>query len=122
MVRFTNSQELPKALILHSQAEFEELFKTGKRVYGQYVFMAYKPWYPVNGTSEPSRVAFVAGRRIGNAAVRNLCKRRMREIFRKNKPLFLNFRVLIVAQAAIPRASFEELNHDMLSTAGKMTT
>lgn len=112
---------LVKSSIIRSQQEFEEIFKTGKRAYGRFVFIIYKSLVTDKDQCADYRIAFVAGRRIGNAVIRNRCKRRLREIVRKNPDSFMRYRSLIIAQAAMPEADFDELTQDVLLTAGKLT-
>ena len=116
-----DNHRLVKPSIIRSQQEFEEIFKTGKRAYGRYVFIIYKSLGTDKVPCADYRIAFVAGRRIGNAVTRNRCKRRLREIVRKHPELFLRYRSLIIAQAAMPKADFDELTQDVILTAGKLT-
>lgn len=115
-----DDERLGKSIIIRSQSEFGELFRTGKRAYGKYIFMIYKPYSEFQEAKIPCRIAFVCGKRIGKAVTRNLYKRRLREIFRKNKSLFFYFRVLIVAQAAIIDSDYEALSADVQTAAKQM--
>ncbi len=45
-------------------------------------------YYLLPGVDQPSSVAFIASKRLGNAVIRNRCKRIMRESYRLNKPAF----------------------------------
>jgi len=58
----------------------------------------------------PRRVAFLLPRAVGNAVARNHLKRRLREIYRRNKDWFpTGFDYLVQPTAAAGRLSFAEL-------------
>ncbi len=58
----------------------------------------------------PRRVAFLLPRAVGNAVARNRLKRRLREIYRRNKDLFpTGFDYLVQPTPAAGRLSFAEL-------------
>lgn len=62
-----------------------------------------------------ARFAVVAGRVVGNAVTRNRAKRRLRELFRRNKNNFAQAVDLVVrVKPAIRDAGFEEIQHDFL--------
>ncbi|MFR8061149.1 MAG: ribonuclease P protein component, partial [Lancefieldella rimae] len=63
---------------IKSPREFERVFSCGKRAYGSLICIR------VAKTCEDgeARVAFVAPKRLGNAVVRNRCKRVLREAAR----------------------------------------
>ncbi len=68
---------------------------------------------PVSGP--PSRrVAFLLPRGVGNAAQRNRLKRRLREIYRRNKDWFpAGHDCLVLPTAAAGKLSFEELKEQV---------
>ena len=106
-------ESLPKNIVIRHRDDFEQLFQSGKRVPGTFVYLLYLPML----SDEPQRpnVGFVCGKKIGNAVTRNKYKRLMREIFRKHKGLFTGFQVLIVAQSAILNADSRSLQEEILS-------
>jgi ribonuclease P protein component len=67
-------------------------------------------------------VGVVASRKVGNAVARNRAKRRMRELFRRNKDLF-SFPVdlLLVASAAMREATWAELEESYLQAVEKIS-
>ena len=70
----------------------------------------------------PGRVGWVVSKKVDNRATeRNRVKRRLREIMRREKPLFArraegNVDVVVAARAEAKAASFEGLRADVLST------
>lgn len=64
--------------------------------------------FAITGESGPPRVAFVAGRSVGNAVRRNRAKRRMREAVRQvSVPAGRDY--VVVATAVVVDAPFEAL-------------
>lgn len=114
------SERLSKTDIIRSQKEFEHLFREGRRIYGKYVFMIYQPYRPSQPDAPQSRAAFIAGRRYGKAVERNRMKRRLREIFRRNRQAFAHFQVLLIAQRGPFTGSFQTLRQEVLQLAAKM--
>lgn len=66
---------------IRKRKDFIDIYKKGKRYRGKYFNIVYLPNH-----LDHSRVAVVAGKKIGNAVTRNRIKRRMRALFRKYKP------------------------------------
>ena len=68
-----------------------------------------------NGQRPDSRFAVVAGRIVGNAVTRNLAKRRLRELFRRNKKHFVQTVDLVVrVKPAIRNAGYDDIQRDFL--------
>lgn len=70
---------------LRGKSHFDRLFREGNRLSVSNVDLRYLV-FPDPATG--CLVAFVAGRKLGNAVIRNRCKRRMREAYRLNRPSF----------------------------------
>ena len=66
--------------MLRKKEEFNSLFKGAKKKDTPY-FRLY--WNKKSGRK--GRFAFAASKKVGNAVVRNKCKRRLYEIIRKNQ-------------------------------------
>jgi ribonuclease P protein component len=71
---------LPRAKILRGKSHFDRLFREGNRLTASSVDLRYTA---LPDATAGCLVAFVAGRKVGNAVVRNRCKRRMREAYRQ---------------------------------------
>ena len=84
------------------------MLSTGRRASGPRVILYVAPGEP------GSRPAFVAGRRIGGAVVRNRARRVLRAAWRNLAPLVPeDEHVVVVARGATPGAGAEELEAEM---------
>jgi ribonuclease P protein component len=64
------------------------------------------------------RVGFVTSKRIGRAVMRNLVRRRLRDIVRTQQARLRNgFWIVVVARPAAARASYRELKDEWLRLA-----
>ena len=79
LFRFTSRQHLRRA------REFEVVRKLGRAFQGApFIFTLFIP--ELDNSDEPvRRLGIIASRRVGNAVVRNRCKRRCRELFRNHQ-------------------------------------
>lgn len=67
------------------------------------------------------RLGVVASRRVGGAVTRNRAKRLLREVFRRRRPRRdVSADVVLVARAAIARATFEEVDAAYARNVGKL--
>jgi ribonuclease P protein component len=88
---------------LHSRAEFQKVYEGGRKVHGRHVTLFA---LPTRGAH--SRLGIAATRKIGSAVARNLAKRRLREIFRRNRPAG-GLDVVLVPKREFFEAPFEAL-------------
>jgi ribonuclease P protein component len=90
---------------LRKRREFEECYASGVRVSGRYLQIFLRP------APDPPRLGISVPRRVGNAATRNRVRRRLREIFRRNRCLFASRPACLVVHArpAAAAAAFEDL-------------
>lgn len=99
---------------LRKRREFEECYSSGVRVSGRHlqVFVLPDP-----GGSRP-RLGLSVPRRTGKAVARNRARRRLREIFRKNRSALAGrvVRIVINVRGSAARAGFDELASDYLSS------
>ena len=109
-------ESLSKKWIIRSRSDFENLFQTGRRTSGKFVFINFLP----APETVSFQVGFVCGKKIGNAVTRNLYKRRMREVIRKNKVCFHGLKCVIVATPAISKSDFQSLQQDILNTLSQI--
>lgn len=102
---------------LRRQSDFAAVRQEGRRQFGAaFVFAARQR--PTDPRAELPRFAVVASRRVGNAVMRNLLKRRLRAIFRAHQTLFPgDTDVIVTLQAKAAGATFSELEKQFLTAA-----
>jgi ribonuclease P protein component len=84
-------QTLKKHERLHGKKTIDRLFLQGNSFF-LHPFIVYRQIVPATGSSPVCAVLFsVSKKKISHATQRNLLKRRMKEVFRKNKHLFHPF-------------------------------
>lgn len=88
---FLNDEKLRKAERLLNPAEFEAVFEARQSAGNRFVVLHWRP----NGLGHP-RLGLVVSRRFGNAVARNRFKRRVRELFRRNKRLAGSLDILVL--------------------------
>lgn len=93
--------------IIKSSEQISELFSQGKRVSSKEIRIIYKKQDEQRGPS--GRVAFIAGKKLGNAVVRNRSKRVMREVARENGLPLAGYDVLLIATPATRQAEHQML-------------
>ncbi len=71
---------LPKSIIISKKRCFDDLFSRGRRLRGTLGQLIVHP-------CSETRVAFVVGKKVGSAVVRNTLKRYVREYYRTHKAL-----------------------------------
>jgi ribonuclease P protein component len=86
------------------QATFQALRHGRRRRHGPITIS----WVPGDPT-EPPRVAYTIGRRVGSAVVRNRLRRRLRMLMREAAPWLRPGAYLVGASAAAAAASYAEL-------------
>jgi ribonuclease P protein component len=99
---------------LRKRREFEECYASGLRVSGRHILVFLLSGEAPSGP----RLGVSVSRRVGSAVVRNRVRRRLREIFRRSRPLFrgLPVRVVVNARPSAGSASADELSGDFRST------
>lgn len=86
------SADFPRSLRLLRHADFERVYKQGRRHFSSSMTVFYLQRKPAEGPSAKSasvsglRVGFTVGRALGGAVQRNRMKRRLREAVRLTKP------------------------------------
>jgi ribonuclease P protein component len=91
---------------IRKKKDFLSLYKNGSRFRGRHFSLVYRP-----NELGFSRLAVVVSKKVGPAVIRNKVKRRMREIFRRHKPLLPEATDVIV----VTRPEILELGRDELA-------
>ena len=101
---------------IRKKKEFLVLYKKGYRYKSKFFSLI-----GLSNALTYSRVGVVASKKVGNAVTRNRAKRRMRELFRRNKNLLAYpVDLIIVAMPAMREASWPELKESYFQAIGKI--
>src|SRR4051794_15513253 len=102
-LQFTKASRLKRA------SEFSRLKQEGTPFHGKHLILSVLKGMP----AAEKRVGIVTSRRVGGAVVRNLTRRRLREIVRHALPrVEPGTWMVIIARPYAARASFEELREE----------
>lgn len=104
---------LKKRLRLKKNKEFTYIYRKGSKLKGRYFIL-----YALKGSKE-MKIGFSLSKKVGNAVVRNLYKRRLHEIFKDLIPQMKNNQYVLVASPYIRDAGYQELKEDILTTLEK---
>lgn len=72
--------KLPKRKILRQKKDFQRVYRHGRSYANRYLVLYVFPSVELEG-----KVGFAAGKKLGNAVVRNRVKRLLRESYRKHQ-------------------------------------
>ena len=104
----------PKAARLTQTAEFARVRIEGRPVYGKMITLGV-----LKGCGEKDgRVGIVTSRRVGNAVIRNLVRRRLRELFRAiRRRLIPGLWLVVVAKSPAAKATSAALGEEFSQLA-----
>jgi ribonuclease P protein component len=108
-------ESFPKEERVRKSDEFTRILEEGRRVRGR-ILTAY--WrVDAEESTEPNRVGVAAGKRLGNAVVRNRLKRLVREAYRRNKRELpcRGVSIVFLASRGTIGKSFEEVRDDLVT-------
>ncbi|MFB6264382.1 MAG: ribonuclease P protein component [Bradymonadaceae bacterium] len=107
---FSRDERFRKAERLLDRSDFLKTRREGRRNQTEHFVVYARP----NDRSH-ARLGVTASTRVGKATVRNWWKRRIREIFRRNKLAFpAGFDYVVIVRAEGGRAPFEVLREELL--------
>jgi ribonuclease P protein component len=102
---------------IRKKKDFLTLYRTGSRYRGRYFHLVYRA-----NSFEFSRLAVVVSKKVGNAVARNKIKRRIRALFRRNKPLFKKpMDVILIAKKEILDLSVSDLAAEFFSALERIS-
>lgn len=96
---------------IRKKKDFSNLYKKGSSSRGTYFNLIYLP-----NSLTYSRMAVVASKKIGNAVQRNRVRRRVKELFRRNKDLLTTpVDMIVVTKKGVQDATWEDMRTQYLS-------
>jgi ribonuclease P protein component len=93
---------------IKSSREIDSVFQQAKRSAHPLIIVLARQ--TPEGRGHTGRVAFIAGKKLGNAVVRNRSKRVLREATRRCEGPWEGYDVLLIARPATRAAAAEELD------------
>lgn len=110
-------RSFPRGGRLLRHADFERVYKLGRRHFSPLITVFYLERQPANGakaTASGIRVGFTVGRALGGAVQRNRIKRRLREAVRLTRPVTTtDADVVINPKKVVLTADFNTLVNEM---------
>lgn len=104
--------KFPRAGRLLRHADFEDVYKQGRRHFAPHMTVFYLK--RKEGGSPSLRVGFTVGRVLGGAVVRNRMKRRLREAVRLHRPILaMPVDVVINPKKSLLKADFADLEREI---------
>ncbi|MCA8967704.1 MAG: ribonuclease P protein component [Planctomycetes bacterium] len=110
-------QRYPRTERLRRRSEFLRVQQHGARYRGRHVTVLSVP-----AAMAHTRFGVTVSKKVGDSPTRALVKRRLREIYRTNKPAWpspVDF--VVVAKPSAASATFDELTADLLAWARRQT-
>ena len=98
---------------IRSSREIEELFRRGRRLSNPFLMMLLVP--TPQDRANAGRVAFIAGKKIGGAVVRNRARRLLREAARGAGAPWPGYDVALIARAPLTAASLRDVETALVS-------
>lgn len=105
--------------IIKSSTEISDLFSHGRRIHTHFFTLLVTP-HNDRTNSSSGRVAFIAGKKLGNAVWRNSAKRRMREVCRQAGGPKEGYDIVFLAKRKICSADFTEVVRACEHAFGKL--
>lgn len=91
---------------IKSREDISDLFSNGKRLHTPYLTLIV---LPTKQHGPRGRVAFIAGKKLGNAVWRNGAKRRMRAVCRELGGPWSDLDVVFLAKSGICKCSYSKV-------------
>lgn len=106
--------------IIKSSTDISDLFSRGRRIHTPHITLIVSPKECGRLESTSGRVAFVAGKKNGNAVWRNGAKRRMREICRQLELQDKGVDIIFLAKPNILSVPFSKVFEEIMSISSRI--
>lgn len=104
------SNKFPPGARVRKTKEYENVYNIGKKITKPDLVILY-----CRNKTGMSRAGIIASRKVGKVNLRNLVKRRLREIFRQNRQELRNgYDIVFIARRSSPRAEYGRLKGEVL--------
>lgn len=108
-----NGGKFPRSVRLLRHADFERVYKQGRRHFAAHLTVFYLP-RPVNeNAAEGGRVGFTVSKVLGGAVVRNRMKRRLREAVRLHGTVPASMDIVINPKKSLLTAAWVEVQREV---------
>ena len=106
------SGKYPRSVRLLRHADFERVYRQGRRHFGAHMTVFYLP-RPENEIAQGARVGFTVSKALGGAVVRNRMKRRLREAVRLHGMISGAIDVVINPKKSLLTAAFVDVQREI---------
>ena len=107
---------LKKENRLKKKYQYAYVYRVGKKASGEALIV-----YATTSKTRSAKIGFSVTKKVGKATRRNLARRRLREIIKKQLPnLKQNYNIIIVAKDNILSFTFAQLSADLAKILGKL--
>lgn len=105
--------KFPRSVRLLRHADFERVYKQGRRHFASHMTVFYLPRTQEGTESSGLRVGFTVSKALGGAVVRNRMKRRLREAVRLHGMIPAAFDVVINPKKLLLTAAFVDVQREI---------
>ena len=114
-IRVSPSQRLGRDRRIRSSAQFQEAYGQQRKVAGRFLVLFLR-----SGEGASLRLGVVTSRKVGPAVCRVRIRRRLREVWRRNRHRFSGTcDVVLIARSGCDRASWPDLEADLMKAAAR---
>ncbi len=106
------SFKFPRSVRLLRHADFERVYKQGRRHFGSHMTVFFLP-RPEHESAPGLRVGFTVSKALGGAVVRNRMKRRLREAVRLHGMIPATIDVVINPKKSVLTAAFADVQREI---------
>lgn len=105
--------KFPRSVRLLRHADFERVYKQGRRHFASHLTVFYLPRTEEGTKSAGLRVGFTVSKALGGAVVRNRMKRRLREAVRLHGMIAVAMDVVINPKKSLLTADFVDVQREI---------